>query len=324
MSERTSVAVVGGGPWGQALALAAARTGAPVTLVSRRAPDLGAGSGVRVITETAAAAEARLLVLAVPSSSLDGVLTELAPRLDGAHFMLHGVRGLVGERLSTVSSLVRERTPVRRLGALGGPVLVDELRASAPSVMVVGSHFREVLTIARECFEHTSLRLYMTRDLTGLEWASALTAVLAIATGFAVSSGLGPGLIGAFTTRAVHEASRIATAAGGDQATLLGLAGLGDLLAAINQPGRPEVALGAALARGATVDEARQQIGVHVEALDLLPRLLPWIEASRVRAPITTAIADAALRGVPRHELIHRLMTEPQASADRDPRALGG
>jgi glycerol-3-phosphate dehydrogenase (NAD(P)+) len=319
MSGRLTVAVVGGGPWGQALALAALRAGSSVTLVSRRDPP--AAEGLQHERELVTAARSRMIVLAVPSASIPDVLGELGPRLDGGHFVLHGVRGLVGDELATISSLVRTRTPVRRVGALGGPVLVDELKAGTPSVMVVGSHFQEMLDASREAFDHDALRLYMTRDLTGLEWASALTGLLSIAEGFAVASKAGPGLIAAFTTRAVHEAARIAVAAGGEHSTLLGLAGLGDLLAAVNQPGRPEVILGGALAQGASLEEAVARAGLRVEALSLLPRLVPWAEAHQVRIPIVSAIADAVLRGIPREALIHRLMTEPQAATDRSPRA---
>jgi glycerol-3-phosphate dehydrogenase (NAD(P)+) len=278
-----------------------------VTLVSRRDPP--AAEGLQHERELVTAARSRMIVLAVPSASIPDVLGELGPRLDGGHFVLHGVRGLVGDELATISSLVRARTPVHRVGALGGPVLVDELKAGTPSVMVVGSHFQEMLDASREAFDHDALRLYMTRDLIGLEWASALTGLLSIAEGFAVASKAGPGLIAAFTTRAVHEAARIAVAAGGEHSTLLG------------QPGRPEVILGGALAQGVPLEEAVARAGLRVEALSLLPRLVPWAEAHKVRIPIVSAIADAVLRGIPREALIHRLMTEPQAATDRSPRA---
>lgn len=319
MSNHPKVAVIGGGAWGRALARAAARAGSEVSLVSRRADE--PPEGVRRARGVVEAAEARLVVLAVPSATIGDVLDHLGPYLDGGHFVLHGVRGLAGAELSTLSSQIREQTAARRVGALGGPVLVDELLAGSPSVMVVGSHFREVLDLSRAAFEHDALRLYMTRDLAGLEWASALTGGLAIAIGYAVASGLGPGLVAAFTTRAVHEASRIAVAAGGEPATLLGLAGLGDLLAAINQQGRPEVALGAALARGASLDEVQARAGSRIEALDLLPRLARWVEVHKVRAPITLAIVDALTRQCPRDEIIRRLMSEPQAPGDRNPQA---
>jgi glycerol-3-phosphate dehydrogenase (NAD(P)+) len=309
MSEHTTVSVIGGGLWGRALAAAAARAGNEVRLISRREGEPIAG--VTAETDLKKAAESRLLVLAVPSAHVQEITRQLGAHLDGGHFLLHGVRGLVGPQLQTLAEVVQSRTAVRRIGALGGPVLVDELLRGDPSVMVVGSHFGEVLDLSRIAFEHPTLRLYTTRDRVGLEWASALTGVLAIAVGFASSTGLGPGVVAAFTTRAVHEASRIAVAAGGENSTLIGLAGLGDLLAAVAQEGRPEVMLGRSFARGESLDVIRARAGQHIEALDLLPPLAAWVTRHKVRAPIILAIVDALFHQHPRDELVHRLMTTP-------------
>jgi glycerol-3-phosphate dehydrogenase (NAD(P)+) len=287
------VAVIGGGAWGRALAMAAARAGSRVTLVSRRG---GALDGVEVTSDMAAAARARLLVLTVPSEQVATVAAQLEPHLDGGHYLVHGVRGLVGDELRTISDVVRAETPVRRVGALGGPILAEELERGAPSVMVVGSHYREVIDVARESFSSPGLRLYATRDLVGLEWASALTGCLAIA---------------AFTTRAVHEAARIAGAAGGDHATLLGLAGLGDLLAAVGQQGRPEVVFGKALAEGKSPEQARALAGQRMEALDLLPVLCRWAETHHVRTIIIPAVFAFFSGNRSRDETIHHLMNAP-------------
>jgi glycerol-3-phosphate dehydrogenase (NAD(P)+) len=302
------VAVIGGGAWGRALAMAAARAGSRVTLVSRRG---GALDGVEVTSDMAAAARARLLVLTVPSEQVATVAAQLEPHLDGGHYLVHGVRGLVGDELRTISDVVRAETPVRRVGALGGPILAEELERGAPSVMVVGSHYREVIDVARESFSSPGLRLYATRDLVGLEWASALTGCLAIAIGYAIGAGMGPGLVAAFTTRAVHEAARIAGAAGGDHATLLGLAGLGDLLAAVGQQGRPEVVFGKALAEGKSPEQARALAGQRMEALDLLPVLCRWAETHHVRTIIIPAVFAFFSGNRSRDETIHHLMNAP-------------
>src|SRR5205823_5900769 len=82
---------------------------------------------------------------------------------------------------ATISSVVREETPVRRVGALGGPVLTDELSAGAPCVMVVASRYPEVIKVVRHALGAPSLRIYASDDLVGLEWASALTSILAAA-----------------------------------------------------------------------------------------------------------------------------------------------
>ena len=93
---------------------------------------------------------ARLIVLAVPSLVVRDVVRALGPYLDGHHFIVHGVRGLVrrpddgtgrAEQLETISDVVRDETPVRRIGALGGPALASDLLAAQPSVMVCGSRY---------------------------------------------------------------------------------------------------------------------------------------------------------------------------------------
>lgn len=310
MANRTKVAIVGGGLWGRALASAAAHAGSEATLISRR--DEAPPEGVTRSAKLADVKPSQLVVLAVPSAHAESTARELGGHLDGGHFLVHGVRGLVGDDMRTISETVAQETPVKRLGALGGPVLAQELASGLPSVMVVGSHYREVLDAVRDAFGSETLRLYPTRDLVGLEWASALTGCLAIAVGYARGAAVGPGLVGAFTTRAVHEAARVAYAAGGEHATLLGLAGLGDLLAAVGQDDRPEIVFGRALAQGRSQEDARAEAGQsHIEALTLLPKMRIWAESRGVRVPILSAIVDGIAGHKSRDEMIHALMVAP-------------
>src|SRR6185369_9565403 len=95
MSQR-KVAVIGGGAWGLALAAAAARAESDVVLLSRRDLNGALPRGVRVVREMKAAAEhARLIILAAPSSVARTVARELGDYVDGRHYVVHGVRGLV-------------------------------------------------------------------------------------------------------------------------------------------------------------------------------------------------------------------------------------
>jgi glycerol-3-phosphate dehydrogenase (NAD(P)+) len=312
---RPGVAVVGGGAWGLALAVAAARTG-PTLLLSRRAHDGTLPSGVALARDESEVAErARLILLAVPSGVARDVARSLGPRLDGRHFVVHGVRGLVGDAMETISDVVRDETPVRRVGALGGPALASDLSAGRPSVMVAGSHYPEVRRALQEVFASPTLRLYTTDDLLGLEWASALVGCLAIGVGYSRGVGLGPGLLAAVTTRSVEEAARLAAAAGGAERTVLGLAGYGDLLASTAQAERPEVRVGEALAAGKALDEALADVRQRVEAVELTARVLAWAEARGVRAPIFAALARGILPGRATDALVHELMTGPIAEA---------
>ena len=322
--SRPVVGVIGGGAWGVALAAAAARTGGTTLLLSRR-PLGDLPLGVELARDGAELAErARLILFAVPSGVARSVARGLGSHLDGRHFIVHGVRGLVrvgddvdgasslphpaADELETISDIVRDETPARRIGALGGPALASDLLAGRPSVMVCGSRYPEVILALREAFVGPLLRLYATEDLLGLEWASALVGCLAIGVGYARGVGLGPGLLAAFITRAVEEAGRLAAAAGGDDRTLLGLAGYGDLLATVAQPERPEVLVGEALAQGKSLEQALAEVHQRVEAVELTGQLVAWAEARDVKAPVFGLLARSVLTGRTSDALVRELM----------------
>ncbi len=313
--HRSGVAIVGGGAWGLALAAAAARTGtdeSPTLIYSRRSLEGALPKGVEQAHDLGELAErARLVFLAVPSQHVREVARDLGDAIDGRHYVVHGVRGLVGDDLETISDVLRQETPARRIGALGGPALADDLLMGRPSVMVCGSHYPEVNQAVCAAFVSPSLRLYTTEDLRGLEWASALVGCLAIGVGFAQGTGLGAGLSAAVIARSIQEAARLAAAAGGDEKTLLGLAGYGDLLASISQHERPEVALGEALAKGKTVAEAMRDSKQRVEAVELIPRVTAWGDRRGVRTPIFRALTEGVLTAQSPEMIVKHLMTGP-------------
>jgi len=305
------VSIIGGGHWGVSLALGASRAGADVVLHTRRqhaelANHPRASRGVHITTSLAEAARSRLVVLAVPSTVARSVLHALGDHLDGSHFVVHGIRGLGTDTLETVSDIIRDETPAHRVGALGGPVQADELERGFPSTMVCGSRFPEVIAAVTSAFQHSGLRVYGTPDLRGLEWASALVGCLSIGVGFAQQAGAGPGLLAALISRGVDEAARIIAAAGAEERTMLGLGGYGDLLASIGLADRPEVVVGKALARGASLHEAMAEAKLRVEAIALVPRIVAFAKERRVSAEVFGALRDV-LQGAKAAPIIERM-----------------
>lgn len=297
-SSRPSVGVVGGGPWGVALAVAASRAGSDVTLHTRRNDDQ-VRERVRTTTSLPDVAQSKLIVIAVPSTVMREVVRGLGDHLDGSHLVVHGVRGLSVEHLDTVADILRSETPVRRLGALGGPVQASELTEGRPSAMVCGTHYPEVSAAVTRAFQHDKLRVYGTPDLRGLEWASALVGCLSVGVGFADQAGAGPGLLAALISRGVDEAAHIAAAAGADERTMFGLGGYGDLLASIRLADRPEVVLGRALARGQGLDAGCAEAKLRVEAIALIPRVARFAKEVRVHAPTFDALVSVLEGGSP-------------------------
>ncbi len=283
------IGVIGGGPWGIALARAAARAGCSVTLFSRRAEK--DGRLIQITDSYEEIAKNRFLIVAVPSDVVREVAHTLGDHLDGAHVVVHGIRGLGNDRLETISDIFREETPVRKLGALGGPVQADELHTGTASALVVGSYYPEVNAIFTKAFSGPWLRVYSTPDLRGLEWASAMVGCMAVGVGFAEAAGAGPGLLAALISRAVHDAGRIAVLAGAEEQTIYGLGGYGDLLASIAQGSRPEVVLGRALAAGKPLAQAIEEAKLRVEAVALIPRIIAFAKSRGVQAPAFEGLA---------------------------------
>ena len=286
------VAVLGGGAFGRALGAAAARRGAQVTLWSRRLTEPPAPQ-VRIERDLAAVAEAELLLLAVPSPYVPDLSEQLAPYLGGEHLLVHVSRGLLGERLQTIGGLLTARTAVRRVGALAGPLSAEALSAGAPAAAILGTSFPEVAEAVGMALGGGPLRVEVTEDRCGVEVASALVGLMALAVGYVQRSGLSPATLSALLVRALQEARRLGEALGARPATFDGLAGVGDLLAAALGDERPEVRIGRALAAGASMEEAAAAAGGHVEGVRLAARLVAFARAEGIAAPLSEALAEA-------------------------------
>jgi glycerol-3-phosphate dehydrogenase (NAD(P)+) len=305
------IGVVGGGAFGRGIAKAAARTGHDVYLWSRGARDLG-DPRIRVTSRFADVAEAELIFLAVPSNAIATLGRELGGHLDGSHLLVHVSRGLVGPELTPISRLLRDSTPSRRVGALAGPLVAEALIEGTPSGVIVGTNFPEVGDAVREAIAGPQLRLYVTSDIVGVEVASAMVGLLALAAGHAQASGVGPAALATFLTRGIAEATRVAASLGAEADTFVGLAGVGDLLAVMAGDERPEERLGRALAEGATLERAVEIVGANIEGVSLARRVADFGARERIAVPICTAIADV-IDGMPAQEALRALMTRGSA-----------
>jgi glycerol-3-phosphate dehydrogenase (NAD(P)+) len=305
-----TVAVVGGGGFGRGLALAAAREGRPVVLWSRQPRELDA-PGVRSTTHLADLADAELVFLAVPSVHVRALAVELGTHLDGSHLLVHVSRGLIGEQLETLTQLLREVTPVRRVGALAGPLVAKALIEGQPGGGIVGSLFPEVADAVCHALAGKRLRIYRTDDVVGVEVASAMVGLMALGLGYAQGMGFGPGTLAVLGTRGLAEAARVAVARGADERTFAGLAGAGDLMAAVAGDGRPEVEFGRALAEGRPVEEAAARAGAYVEGSSIAAQVAAFAGRTGIEAPVSTALAKLIRGTITGEKVIAELMARP-------------
>ena len=301
------VAVVGGGSFGWGLAHAAERAGREVLLWSRR-PQREGTAKIRLVGSLAELARAELVFFAVPSPVMPALARELGAHLDGAHYLVHVSRGIIGDELQTLSQVLRTCTPCRRVGALAGPLVARALAEGAPGGGVVASRFPEVHTAVREAIGGQQLRIYSTDDLIGAEFASTAVGLLAMAVGFAQGVGLGPATLAVMASRGMSECTRIGVALGGRSETFTGLSGYGDLLAAVAGDGRPELAVGRQLAAGTPLAEIGQQVGAYIEGLDSARRIAAYARRTGTRAPLLSMCAEVFAGRMRSDEVVAALM----------------
>ncbi|MEM9072115.1 MAG: NAD(P)-binding domain-containing protein [Myxococcota bacterium] len=292
MSSLPPVSVLGGGAFGRGIALAAARNGRDVLLWSRSAREID-HPNVRTTTELSDARASELAFVAVPSPFVARVAEQLAPHLDGRHYLVHVSRGLIGEELTPITRVLRQMTPAHRVGALAGPLAVSALSGGTPSGAIVGTRFPEVTDAVRDAIGSSALRVYATKDVVGVEVASAMVGLLALTVGYAQGMNVSGAALSVFLTRAMAEAVRLSPTLGvADPQTLYGLAGFGDLIAVVAGDERPEVLLGRALAGGTSLEDAGKAAGAHIEGVSIARRLAAHAERLRLNAPITQAIVE--------------------------------
>lgn len=302
------VAVVGGGSFGWGLALAAERAGREVLLWSRR-PQRDGNSKVTLVTSLAELAAAELVFFAVPSPVMPDIAGELGEHLSGAHFLVHVSRGIVGEELMTLSQVLRTRTPCRRVGALVGPLVAQALIDGAPGGGLVASRFPEVKVAVREALGGARLRIYGTDDLVGAEFAATAVGLLAMAVGFARGVGLGPATLAVMSSRGMAECARIGVHLGGRAETFAGLAGYGDLLAAVAGDERPELVVGGLLAGPVNGDSSGgKHGGAFIEGLASARRIAAYARRHGLHAPLISLCADVFERKISGHDAVKALM----------------
>jgi glycerol-3-phosphate dehydrogenase (NAD(P)+) len=267
------VAVLGAGSWGTAFALVAADAGNEVCLWARREelaatiaathvnpdylPDIALPDAVTATHDVAAAlAGADIVAFATPSQTFRGNLAEWAPHLPGDALLVSLMKGVELGTLKRMSEVIAEITGAgaARIAAVSGPNLAREIALREPAASVVACADEEVARRLQDAFHTPSFRPYTSTDVVGCELGGAYKNVVAIAVGIAVGLGFGDNSTASVITRGLAETARLAVALGANPLTLMGLAGLGDLVATCSSPLSRNRTFGERLGQGESVE----------------------------------------------------------------------
>jgi len=320
------IVVLGAGSWGTALAIQFARGGGPTVLWGRAEDEPEKLARERVNTRYLPGAQfppsltiepdlAKALaagddvVLVVPSSALRAVLTQVKPMLRDTARIAWASKGFELSTGKLPHEVAREVLgPAVPIAVLSGPTFAKEVGQGLPTAIAVASPHDDYALELAERISSGGFRAYTQSDIVGVEIGGAVKNVLAIATGCSDGLGFGSNSRVFLITRGLAELMRLGVALGAKRETLMGLAGLGDLVLTCTDDQSRNRRFGRALAAGKPVEEAIAEIGQVVEGYHAAKAVHFVAGKHDVDMPICNYVYDVLHRGVPLKDVVASML----------------
>jgi glycerol-3-phosphate dehydrogenase (NAD(P)+) len=318
-----SIAVIGAGAWGTALALTCARAGRIVTLweddaanaenlKTRREslflPGVCVDDSIRIAPDLAGATQAQALLLVVPAQAVRSAATALSPMLAAGTPVVVCAKGIERGTKKFMTDVIAECAPNAELAILSGPSFAADVARGLPTAVTLAARDSKLAADLAQAIGSASFRPYHSTDVRGVEIGGAAKNVLAIAAGIVAGRGLGASAAAALTTRGFAELARFGKAYGAKAETMMGLSGLGDLLLTCSSPQSRNFSFGVNLGRGQEPGEIR---GGLAEGVFTAPVLVEMARDRGVEMPISAAVAALLVERLSVSEAIESLLTRP-------------
>ncbi len=326
MPELPTVAVLGAGSWGTALALLLGKKQVQVALWARDAelaeairrerqnprylPGFPLPPSVNPTSDIQQAVnDAEVLVFAVPAGALREVASAVREYISSPRLLISAAKGLEAD--GSRPSQVLQATLGRHCGdmvVLSGPNLALELAREIPTATVVASSSPQAARRAQMLFMHPSFRVYTNHDVTGVELGGALKNVLAIGAGISDGMGFGDNSKAAFITRGLAEMVRLGVALGAEERTFMGLSGVGDLFATASSHLSRNWRVGHGLAQGKPLAHILQELRQVAEGVPTTFAVCQLAERLNIEMPIAQTIRAVLEGRLNPRDAIHELM----------------
>jgi glycerol-3-phosphate dehydrogenase (NAD(P)+) len=325
------IAVIGAGSWGTALGIIAGRAGHSVRLWSRNLEVVEAIRLDRVnsiylapheIPENVSATleleealtNAELVVLAAPSHVTRELLVRMLPFLKPRMIFVSATKGIETETGKRISEVVRDVTAERfdaRFVCLSGPSFAQEVAGGQPTAIVAASVNQEESRLVQATLSFQNLRIYTNTDVVGTEIGGSVKNVMAVAAGMVAGLGLGTNSVAALITRGLAEVARLALAEGARMETLMGLAGMGDLVLTCTGHLSRNRFVGQELGRGRALPNIISGMREVAEGIKTTRAVKRLAERLNVEMPITTEVHAVLYEGKLATAAASELMTRP-------------
>lgn len=323
--ERKTIAVLGAGSWGTALAVLLADNGVSTRLWGHKPahierlksdrenqqflPGVKLPDGLMPMAELSQALhQVDDVLLVVPSHAFRQVLRQVVPLLEPATRLCWATKGLEMDRIKFLHQVVEEEQQNSHpYAVISGPTFAAEVAKGLPSAATVASKDCDYAEHVAQLLHSDHFRAYTSDDVIGVQLGGAAKNVMAIAAGVSDGLGFGANARAALITRGLAEIFRLGVAMGGHQETFMGLAGMGDLVLTCTDNQSRNRRFGLALAGGDSAEKAMESIGQVVEGADAAKVIFDLSQQKGIEMPITEQVYQVLYKDLDPHEAVHAL-----------------
>jgi glycerol-3-phosphate dehydrogenase (NAD(P)+) len=308
------IAIIGAGSWGMALATTAARAGHQVHLWTRDSQKtFQVPSSVTVTSElTAALDQAELVLFAAPSHTARELFTAISPHLGQAAIIVSAAKGIEIETGKRISEIVKEIAGTTNpFVCLSGPSFAKEVIAGHPTAIVAASKDAAAARLVQADLSFENLRIYTNTDVIGTEIGGSVKNVMAIAAGMAAGLGFGSNSIAALITRGLAEITRFARREGAQVETLMGLAGLGDLVLTCTGALSRNRFVGEELGKGKQLEQITAELSEVAEGIKTARAVKQIADRANLEMPIVNEVNAVLYEGKSARDAVSDLMSRP-------------
>ncbi len=321
------VAVLGAGNWGTTLAVLLRGRGHRVTLWEffpekvekirkdgenkQFLPGIPIPDEVLVTSDLGEIRKSVAVFFALPSQVMRSCARLVARTELNDPILVSVAKGIENETLMRMSEVLAEEIPEtyrRGICVLSGPCIANEVARGAPTTVVASSGDEEVARMVQDTMMGASFRVYVNRDVIGVELGGALKNVIVIAAGVCDGLGLGANAKGALLTRGLAEIARLGVTLGAQPMTFAGLSGMGDLITTSFSRHSRNRRVGEEIARGRPLGDVLSSMVMVAEGVKTTESARDLARKYGVEMPITEQVHQVLFEGKPPEKGISDLM----------------
>ena len=324
------ISIIGAGSWGTALSLLLGKNGHDVRIWAREEeivanireehkngvylPDVVLPESVSAYSNLAEAVEdTALIVFATPSHTIREVAESTKPHLKGHERVVSVSKGIEMDTFLTMSQVLSEvLEPLisdDHIAVLSGPSHAEEVGRCMPTTVVASSNSKLTAMFIQKVFMSPAFRVYVNRDIVGVEVSGAVKNIMAIAAGIADGAELGDNAKAALITRGLTEMRRLGIRLGASQDTFSGLTGIGDLIVTCTSVHSRNRNVGFRIGQGESLNEITKSMNMIAEGIKTTKSVYKWSQSLGVNMPITEKVYQVLFEGLSPGDGVYALMT---------------